>query len=370
MSDVITPDIAALPTASSTNQTPRRGASWQPVDLAGYMSSSYQKPRPTIGAVDNSDIALFLPGRLSTLFGESGGGKTFFMLHVMKEEIDKGHDVVYVDYEDAAETAIHRLHQLGASNEEILRHLIYIQPREKWCPQAEKDLTQRLSGRDVRLVVVDSVGESIAVEGYNPNADDEVARWFSGAARYFTKEIGAAVVLLDHVTKANTRNRDNDYAAGSLRKRAAIDGAAYSLHVITPASRTSDGEFEFITRKCRNGWRTNGHIAASVRMVNGANGRVSFTVSQPGCVTRKPFSPSRCMKEVSAFLETEARAMSKSEIGKNIRFNTNVVSAAIDELVRGGYCTQTEGPRKAKLITFAKAYVDDGESAARSGNPF
>jgi hypothetical protein len=76
------------------------------------------------------------------------------------------------------------------------------------------------------------------------------------------------------------------------------------------------------------------------------------------------------MKEVSAFLETEARAMSKSEIGRNVRFNTNVVSAAIDELVRGGYCTQTEGPRKAKLITFAKAYVDDGESAARSGNPF
>lgn len=177
------------------------------------------------------------------------------------------------------------------------------------------------------------------------------------------------MVLLDHVTKANTKNRDNDHAAGSLRKRAAIDGAAYSLHVLTPASRTSDGEFEFITRKCRNGWRTNGHIAASVRMVNGQNGGVSFTVSQPGSVTRKPPSSSQCMQAVSAFLETEARAMSKSEIGKNIRSNTNLVSAAIDELVRGGYCTQTEGPRKAKMITFAKAYVDDGQTST-GGNPF
>lgn len=370
MSDLAVYDVAKSTAVQQAELPQPRGASWKPVALAAYMVSSYQRPRPTVGSITDSDVALFMPGRLNTLFGESGGGKTFYMLHVMKEEMDKGNDVVYVDYEDAPDTAIFRLRQLGADDTTMLGHLIYIRPTEKWGPRTEQELHKSLTGRNVTLVVLDSVGESIATDGYNPNADEEVARWFSGAARFFAKSVGAAVVLLDHVTKANIKNRDADHAAGSLRKRAAIDGAAYSLHVITPASKNKDGEFEFITRKCRNGWRSNGSVAANVKMLNGQNGTVTFAVTQPTDTTPKPFSPTRCMEKVSEFLKLRETAQSKSEIARNIKYGNDIVSAAIDSLVREGFCTQTIGPRKAKMIQFVKDYVTDALVTTGLENPF
>lgn len=370
MSDVAVHSIATSTPSSSTVQPKRHGASWQPVTLADYMASSYKKATPTIGSVANSDVALFIPGKINTLFGQSGGGKTFFMLHVMKEEIDKGNDVAYVDYEDSPETAIQRLRQLGSTDQEILDHLLYIQPSEKWSPRAEQQLQQSLNSRKVSLVVIDSVGESIANDGYNPNDDKEVVHWFDGAVSYFSKTVGAAVVLLDHVTKANTKNRDVDHAAGSQRKRARIDGTAYSLHVITPSSRHKDGEFEFVCRKDRNGWRDENSVAAIVKMLNGQNGTVTFTVTQPTDTTRKPFSPTRCMEKISQLLQSQTEPMSKSEIARNIKNGNDIVSAAIDRLVAEGFCQQTEGPRRAKMIGFVKAYAEDVVNTGRQENPF
>ena len=352
-----------------THTEPRRGDSWKPVTLADYMASSYQKPQPTIGTVTNSDVGLFYPGRLNSVFGESGSGKTFFMLHVMKEEMDKGNDVVYIDYEDAPETAIHRLRQLGADDTTILDHLIYIRPNEKWNPRIEAELGTTLAARNVTLTVLDSVGESIATDGYNPNADEEVARWFNGSPR-FLKSLRAAVVLLDHVTKANVKNKDADHAAGSLRKRAAIDGAAYGIVVITPSSRHQDGESHIIPRKDRSGWRSRGNIAAVVKMLNGQNGKVTITVTQPADTTRQPFSPTRCMEKVSRLLEPLTEPMSKSEIARNLKYSNDIVSAAIDRLVAEGFCRQTEGPRKAKMISFVKAYADAVATSTEPGNPF
>ncbi len=369
MSDVVVHSIVKSTQVNHVEQLQRRGSSWQPVTLADYMASSYQKPQPTVGSVANSDIGLFYPGRLNSVFGESGSGKTFFMLHVMREEMDNGNDVLYIDYEDAPETAIHRLRQLGVDDTTILDHLIYIRPNEKWSPRIETELGTALAGRNVTLTVLDSVGESIATDGYNPNADEEVARWFNGSPR-FMKSTGAAVVLLDHVTKANGKNKDADHASGSLRKRAAIDGAAYGVVVITPASRHQNGESLVIPRKDRSGWRTSGSVAANVKMLNGLNGQLTITVTQPAETTRQPFSPTRCMKEVSQYLALQQTAQSKSEIARNIKFSVNVVSAAIDRLVNEGFCIQTDGPRKAKMIQFVKAYEAESIDVASTGNPF
>jgi len=366
MSDVVVHSVAKNPQVNFIAQSQGRGTSWKPVALADYMAGSYQKPEPTVGSVANSDVGLFYPGRLNSVFGESGSGKTFFMLHVMKEEMEKGNDVLYIDYEDAPETAIHRLRQLGADDETIEDHLIYIRPNEKWTPRIETELGTTLAGRNVTLTVLDSVGESIATDGYNPNADEEVARWFNGSPR-FLKSLGVAVVLLDHVTKANVRNKDADHAAGSLRKRAAIDGAAYGIVVITPSSRHQDGESHIIPRKDRSGWRSRGSIAAVVKMLNGLNGTVAITVTQPTDATRKTLGPTRCMAKVSEYLGLQQTAQSKSEIARNVNFSPNVVSGAIDRLVNEGFCTQTDGPRKAKMIQFVKAYVAE---ASDGGNPF
>lgn len=348
----------------------RPGDSWRPVDLAAVLASDYEKPRPTIGKVNGSDVAMFYPARINAIFGDSGGGKTWYALYVMSEQMREGRDVILVDYEDSPDSAVARLEQIGVSQRDILRHLIYIQPTEKWTPVAERVLDEALAGRDVAIVTLDSTGEALAVDGVSPNADEEVARWFRGAARYFSKNIGAAVILLDHTTKSRENGRSTDFAIGSQRKRAAINGAAYHLEVVTAPSKCSDGRFKLFTRKCRFGWRKHGAVACEVVMENhGDSDEVRFVVSQPS-ETSTPtgkLRPTWYMARVSEFLQEADAPLSKSAIAKAVGRKAPMVAVAIEQLIEEGFCSASDGPRNARLISFVKLYE---ESQDKDANPF
>lgn len=353
----------------------RPGDSWRPVDLGAVFAADYVKPRPEVGKVDGSDVAMFYPGRINTIFGDSGGGKTWYALHVMGEEMRAGRDVVLIDYEDSPDSAVARLEQIGVTQRDIMRHLIYIQPNEKWSVSAERMLRDALSGRDISMVTLDSTGEALAVDGISPNADEEVAMWFRGSARFFSKEIGAAVILLDHVVKSQESGRNSEFASGSGRKRAAINGAAYFLKVVEAPSKTTNGLFRLVTRKCRFGWRQHGSIACEVSMENtGKEDGVKFVVSQPSETTTPVgrLRPTWYMERVSEFLESADGAMSKNAISKSIGRKAAMTSLAIQLLVDEGFCTVTDGPRNAKLITLVKPYkeVPADIQGSQADNPF
>jgi hypothetical protein len=378
---VTTADVFELETAApvAEQKTPterhRPGDSWRPVDLSAVFAADYVKPRPLVGSVAGSDIAMFYPGRVNTVFGDSGGGKTWYALHVMAEEIRAGHDVVLIDYEDSAESAIARLEQIGISPREIMRHLLYIHPNEKWSPAAERALRETIGDRDISMATLDSTGEALAVDGISPNADEEVAMWFRGSARFFSKEIGAAVILLDHVVKSQEHGRNSEFASGSGRKRAAINGAAYFLKVVEAPSKTTDGLFRLVTRKCRFGWRQHGSIACEVKMENTGNGdEVRFTVTQP-TGTSTPIGrlrPTWYMEQVSQHLECASEPQSKNTITKAIGRKKAMTSLAIQLLLDEGFCTSSDGPRGAKLITLVKPYRETpvATEGAAIDNPF
>src|SRR5690606_3665542 len=90
---------------------------------------------------------------------------------------------------------------------------------------------------DPALVVVDSTGEALSLEGANPNADEDIAAWFREVPKRIARS-GPAVLLLDHMPKSS----DSDlWPIGSQRKRAAIDGAQYLQEVVTSFSREKAG---------------------------------------------------------------------------------------------------------------------------------
>jgi len=345
----------------TTSERLRPGDSWKPVDLSVVLAADYVKPRPMVGTVEGSDIAMFYPGRINTIFGDSGGGKTWYALYIMSEQMRAGHDVVLVDYEDSPDSAIARLEQVGVSQREILRHLIYIQPNEKWSLSAERTLREAFADRDISMVTLDSTGEALAVDGISPNADEEVAMWFRGSARFFSKEIGAAVILLDHVVKSQEAGRNSEFASGSGRKRAAINGAAYFLKVVEAPSKTTNGLFRLVTRKCRFGWRQHGSIACDVTMENtGVGDNVKFTVTQPSSTSTPSgrLRPTWYMERVSEFLAAEKVPMSKNAIITSIGRKKTMSAVAIQLLLDEGFCTMSEGQRNAKLITLVKPYKE------------
>ena len=359
----------------NTKATPHvRGSSWKEVDLTEILKSDYKKPRPTIGVVENSEVdglllGLFYPGKVNTVFGDSGGGKSWMSLWVIVEQMMLGKDAILIDYEDDPFTHVGRMRQMGVSDEIIAKHFIYIQPNEKWDTASKAIVEATLAKRKPTVAIIDSFGEALGVDGYSSNADEEVATWMRGTAR-FLAERGICVILLDHVVKSATSARSTDFASGTQRKRASISGAAYFMKIIDPPSRWSAGHLQFIPRKCRHGWWSTNTIAADVSITNLPNGGVKITVVKPNDTSIKPKTsrPTDLMARVSEFLQTSGKTLNKTEIINEVGGNYNDVSTAIDQLVSRGYCSRTIGARSAHQITFVKPYESTSDQA--SAEPF
>lgn len=327
----------------------RPGDTWRPVDLASIVAAGYTPPRPDICLVEGSEWGLFYAGRINAIFGDSGGGKTWVALWAIKEAIEDRKHAVLIDYEDHPAAAVQRLEALGCKRADVLQYLIYFQPQEKWNQVAEKNLIEGLRGCNVSIAVIDSTGEGMALDGVNPNADDEVARWFRGAARTLAG-INAAVVLIDHVPKAaGNGQRNTDFQIGSQRKRAAINGAAYFLEVLSAPSRDTDGSFKLGTRKCRFGWRKHGTVACVVEMKNEEDGGIVFTIKQPDTSTTANFRPTWTMQKLSEWLEQMGQAVSwrqarEAPVGKQGgKAKRAVVDAALAALRDEGYINWPKG---------------------------
>lgn len=336
------------------------GESWRPVDLASVLADGYEPPKPTVGEVAGSEFALFYPGRINALFGDSGGGKTWVALAAIREVLERGEFAVLVDYEDHPAAAVARLEALGCSRASILRGLIYVQPQERWNLVAESNLIEGLAGRPVALAAIDSTGEGMALDGVNPNADDEVARWFRGAARTLAG-LGAAVVLIDHVPKQQQSGRNTDFASGSQRKRAAVNGAAYFLEVLSAPSRDQDGSFKLVTRKCRFGWRKHGTVACLVEMKNAEDGTIDFTIEVPDPSKIPQFRPTWTMERLSEWLQQMGQPVSwrsarEAPVGKKGgKADRRTVDAALAVLRDEGFISWPKG----SPIEFVSAYVAD-----------
>jgi len=351
-----------------------RGNSWKQVDLTEILKSDYKKPRPTIGVVENSEVegqllGLFYPGKVNTVFGDSGGGKSWMSLWVIVGQMMLGNDAVLIDYEDDPFTHVGRMRQMGVSDEIIAKHFIYIQPNEKWDTASKAIVEATLAMRKPSVAVIDSFGEALGIDGYSSNADEEVATWMRGTAR-FLAEHGICVILLDHVVKSSTSARSTAFASGTQRKRASISGAAYFLSIIDPPSRWSAGRLQFICRKCRHGWWSTNTIAADASITNLPDGGVKISVQKPTdtSIKSKVFRPTYFMERVSEFLQTSGKTLNKQEIIDGVGGKYKHVSDAIDRLVSEGYCTRTIGARKAQQITFVKEFK--AASDPMSEDPF
>lgn len=211
--------------------------SWQLVDLAAVADSD--PPTPTI--LHRSDgVCLLYPGRVNAIHAEPEAGKTWLALIAAAEVIAAGHPVLFVDLEDSPQGALARLTALGIDTATTAQHLGYVQPTDavadNWGrhTRAADDFHQLIASRPWALVVIDAVGESMATEGLGPLDNADVATWYRRIVRPIAAS-GAAVLLLDHVTK--NREGRGRWAIGAQAKLAAVTGAAYTLTVTRPIAR-------------------------------------------------------------------------------------------------------------------------------------
>lgn len=223
--------------------------------------------------------ALIYAERINALNGESGSGKSWVALHTCAETIQQDGHVLYIDLEDHPASICARLAALGCTPNQIDQQFHYIRPDRPMSAQAIERIEQQIIDLGIVLIVIDSLGELLALQGCKPNDDDAVAKLFRAIPRRLANA-GPAIILIDHVPK----NNENAplFAIGSQRKKAAIDGAAYMVETVKAFAAGTPGIMKLVTAKDRNGNFPTGSIAAQINVVSEGNGdRMVLEVKAP-----------------------------------------------------------------------------------------
>ena len=225
-------------------------SSWKPIELKDYYDGLFQAPVATI--LNRSDGAgLIYQGRVHSIYGESESGKSWIAQIATAELLKSDKKVIYIDFESDALDIVNRLKSLGVTRANLLQYFTYIRPdgpRDVDDPYWQ----EILAPDSATLVVIDGVTESLTMWGGETKDNDAITRWMRIFPRTVATASGAAVVLIDHITKnAETRGR---FAIGGQAKLATIDGAAFLVEPIEVLAPGKMGSLTVRVTKDRPGF--------------------------------------------------------------------------------------------------------------------
>ena len=325
------PEDGQADTPAEDEPEPER-ADWAPLDLDEVLGGNAEPPTPTILAPTNG-TALLYEGRVNSIFGESGVGKTWIELAAIVDVIGRGGIAMLIDLEDTPHGIISRLRLLGLTDHQIRTQFLYVSPQTGWSPAAQATIATLLAETDIELVCIDSTGEAMAASGVKGNDDDDVARWFVNFPKFIARR-GPAVLIIDHIPK--DPNAPSGYAIGSQRKIAAVDGAAYRVESIKVPSRVDDGVLKVIVAKDRHGNHTKGKAAATVAVTHTDRGvKVTLTTEAAPVDDKGKFRPTIIMERVSLLLE-QRPGLSRRQIESQTSGKAASIRTAIDLLFQEG----------------------------------
>ena len=349
---------------------------WSPIDLVSIAreikNGTRKRKQPELLTVSGHTPLLYRAAS-NSIFGPSGGGKTFVALETVAEVIQAGNVAGYIDWEDSGDTAAERLLALGIEPEQMTQFVYF--PVSTALPADLDRVLRHLT--EAIFVVIDSVGEGMAAAGIDPNADGPVAAWMARIKLLTRTEARTCVLTLDHVPK--DKEAPSGFAIGSQRKLAAITGAAYRLETVVEPARGKPGKLRLIVAKDRHGNRAKGTTAAEVHMEPGEgeqlNIHLSVSEAQEAAEQGRPFRPTNLMEKVSQFIQ-DFPECSKSTIKEHVKGKATATLQAIDMLIEEGYIVTAPGPRGAVYHTSVKPFteaadiIETGTPSNKSeGNP-
>lgn len=360
--------------------------SWSPVDTTPYLNGTYTRPEPQL--LKRSDgPALLYPGKTHTIYGESESGKSWVAQYVAVETLANSGRVLYVDFESDAGDIIDRLQTLGATPAQLKQpHFTYVRPDASPDAFHEQEAFRALLTESYDFIVFDGVTEALNLHGKATKDNDEITQWMRAVPRRFSRETGAAVVLVDHVVKSiETRGR---FPIGGQAKMAAIDGAAFLVEPVSAIGPGLDGALTIRVTKDRPGavraaagdWRKTDRTqeAARFRLDSSGDGTTATLeppehgISQPD--NNGPRKPTFVMEKVSRILETMREEIGINRIVEMYKENggarRQTIIEAANLLVDEGYAVEASGPRNSRMLRSAQAYraQNDPESDNYIGN--
>ena len=343
--------------------------SWLPVDLSTYLDGTHKPAVPTLLARTDG-VCLLYPGLIHSLHGESESGKSLVAQHLAAQQILAGHAVLFVDFESDAATVAERLLMFGATPAAIKDHFTYIRPEVDPRASTELPAWHTMLAQSYVLAVIDGVTDSLGVFGYSTKDNDEVAAWMRVLPKNIANRTGAAVAVIDHVTKDNdTRGR---FAIGAQAKMSGLTGAGYTVEVAEALGRGLRGVIVLRVGKDRPGYvrGESGPMRKSDRTQEAARITVDSTVDpdRPVVTVGPPrddeslamdaraFRLTGFMERISEVLEADSEPLTGRQVEVLVSGKRTHIAFALESLVTEGYVTRQDGPRNSKMHTSVKGY--------------
>jgi len=376
------PTDSTAPSEPGTDNPEQPPASWGPVDLTAYLDGTYQAPQPTIFARTDNHHLLY-PGLVHSFHGESESGKSFIVQAEAVRLLQAGRPVLFVDFESDPGSIAERLLLLGATPQQITDHFDYRNPdlRPNATP-AELEAWTDMLAATYDLAVIDGVTDALGLFGYSTKENDDIASWMRLVPRNIATQTGAAVIIIDHVTKdSDTRGR---FAIGGQAKMSGLTGAAYSVEVNRPLGRGLKGLIILKVAKDRPGYvrgisgpMDKNRMQEAARItVDSTNGKTpQITVDPPlqaAHADGTPPDPTRFtgyMEKASKLLEKADGELSGRQIREMLGGNKDRIAKALSTLVDEDYVTVRPGTGNAILHTIVTPYRqhDDPKSDLYQG---
>jgi hypothetical protein len=351
--------------------------SWLPVDLSTYLDGTHKPTVPTLLARTDG-VCLLYPGLIHSLHGESESGKSLVAQHLAAQQITAGNPVLFIDFESDAGTVTERLLMLGATPEAIKDHFTYIRPEVDPRASTELPAWHAMLARSYVLAVIDGVTDSLGVFGYSTKDNDEVAAWMRVLPKNIANRTGAAVAVIDHVTKDNdSRGR---FAIGAQAKMSGLTGAGYTVEIAEALGRGLRGVIVLRVGKDRPGYvrGESGPMRKTDRTQEAARITVDSTVDpdRPVVTVGPPrdaesladdaraFRFTGYMERISALLEADSKPLTGNKIDGLVSGKRADIMQALDSLVTEGYVARQDGANRSKMHSSLKAYRQATDSAS------
>jgi hypothetical protein len=342
-------------------------ASWAPVDLASYLDGSYEPVEPTL--LRRTDgVALLYAGLVHSFHGESESGKSLLLQIEAARLVSQGEMVLFVDFESDAASVADRLVSFGAAPSAVLKHFVYIRPQAgPDSSPGERTAWRALLERQFTLAVIDGVTDALTVFNFKTKENDDITAWMRRFPRQLAERTGAAVALVDHVTKSSEdRGR---FAIGGQAKMNGLTGAAYTVDIGEALGRGMRGEIILRIAKDRVGqvrphcgpMRKVDRTQEAARVVVDSTGNTPLVTVAPWRATStaapegQTFRPSRLMELVSHAVE-RTDGLTKNQIHEAVGKNKRFTLQAIDLLVEEGFLRREPASNNRQLHHVVRTY--------------
>lgn len=237
-------EVIPLPTAVPELAADAPAQAMRPLDYeAQNLALQQPRPAPTLLRRDDGGCLLYR-GKVNAVHGEPEAGKSWLATYAATQTLADGGTVLHLDFDSSADAALALYETLGADR----RRLTYVE-----CSgYSRAELDTLLDGRTYDLCLIDNFTDAFtaASRGESSNDADAVAAFM----RRLPKRIaatGAAVLLLDHVTKSSEQR--GRWAAGSHMKLAGLSGAVYYLEKLRHLAPGQIGSSRLKLSKDRSG---------------------------------------------------------------------------------------------------------------------